>query len=173
MGIVDANLTTCCQQAEGLGGCDVIGELEIRVIEAVLGKTRIREEAFQITDVTFAGVEQPGSFVSVGKTALAEELAVCHPDRAMEKRMALTTCARPDSESGAASVCVSDGISNRHEPKIFDIIAGKKAQSGRLGKARDGVEQIRDQHIIQINSDLFVRRAHYGELREEVIVRRR
>src|SRR5437773_12416705 len=83
--------------------------------------------------------------MSVAKAAFTEELAVCHSDGAMKKRMALTARASVNGEGGSAAVGVSNGISNRHEAKVFDVVAGKQTECGGIGKACDGVEEIRDQ----------------------------
>src|SRR5436309_6127185 len=107
--------------------------------------------------------------MSVAKAAFTEELAVCHSDGAMKKRMALTARASVNGEGGSAAVGVSNGISNRHEAKVFDVVAGKQTECGGIGKACDGVEEIRGQEIIEVESEVLIGRTHDGEVSEEIV----
>src|SRR5258708_1704720 len=90
----------------------------------------------------------------------------------MEERMAVTASARPYGERSATAIRVADRIRNRHEAKFFDVIAGKQAESRCIGNVRDRMKEIWNQDIIHIDTDLLVGRAHYRELREEIIVGR-
>src|SRR5438094_492681 len=68
-GIVDSETAAGSEKAEGLGGCEVVSELQVRVIEAILGETAPRNQAFQVSEVTLADVHQPSKFPPVHRVS--------------------------------------------------------------------------------------------------------
>src|SRR5712691_10412020 len=165
-GIVDSETAAGSEKAEGLCGCEVVSELQVRVIEAILGETAPRNQAFQVSEVTLADVHQPSSSMRVAEPTFSKELAVCKADGGVKQGSALTARAGTDGQGRSTAVAVTDGISDWHEPEVFDIVSCKQAERGGIGKARDAVEKVRNQDIIHVNTHLFIGCPHHRELGE-------
>src|SRR5439155_25876819 len=79
-GIVDSETAAGSEKAEGLCGCEVVSQLPVRVIEAILGETATPHQNFQVSEVTLADVHQPSSSMRVAESTFSKEVAVCKSD---------------------------------------------------------------------------------------------